>query len=159
VSDANVNVEGNANSLKVNGSANGAGDLPLFAIPGMFRGFAEQGAIRARESCEKIKVASGEIAEVLREAYSSNAKGAAEYGAKVIEISGQNTNSALEFLADLMDTKSFSEVLNLSATQSRKSIEVASAQNRQLWELAQKVATETAEPLKKSFAKVLQSAS
>jgi hypothetical protein len=55
-----------------------------------------------------------------------------------------------------MDTKSLSEIINLSATQSRKNFEVASAQNRELWNLAQKVATETAEPIKKSFTRALQ---
>jgi phasin family protein len=58
-----------------------------------------------------------------------------------------------------MDTKSLSEVIQLSSTQSRKNFEAASEQNRELWELAQKVATETVEPIKKSFAKVLQKAS
>ncbi len=37
-------------------------------------------------------------------------------------------------------------------------LEVTSAQNKELWELAQKVATETAEPIKKSFTRVLQKA-
>ena len=97
--------------------------------------------------------------DILREAYSTNAKGAADYGVKVIEISGVNTNSAFDFLTHLMGMKSLSEIIQLSATQSRKNFEVTSAQNRQLWELAQKVATETAEPIKKSFTKVLQKAS
>lgn len=158
MSDANVKVEENTNSSKVNGSANLGFDLPLFAIPGLFRGFAEQGADRAKESCQKIKAASGEIAEILREAYSANAKGTTDYGAKVIEISRENTNSALQFMADLMDTRSLSEALSLSATQSRKNLEFASTQNSELWKLAQKVATESVEPIKKSFAKALQGA-
>jgi hypothetical protein len=33
-----------------------------------------------------MKAASGEMADVLRETYSTNAKGAADYGIKVIEI-------------------------------------------------------------------------
>jgi hypothetical protein len=48
--------------------------------------------------------------------------------------------------------------MRLSATQSRKSVEVASAQNMELWELARKVAAETAEPIKKSFTRVLRKA-
>lgn len=158
MSDANVKVEGNANSSKINGSANLGFDIPLFAIPNVFRGFAEQGADRAKETCQKVKAASGEIAEVLSEAYSANAKGVAEYGAKVIEVSRENTNTALEFMTDLMDTKSLSEALSLSAAQSRKNLEIASARNRELWEFAQKVATESAEPIKKGLAKVLQGA-
>jgi len=49
-------------------------------------------------------------------------------------------------------------MLQVSATYSRQNLEATSAQNRELWELARKVATETAEPIKKSFASVLQKA-
>lgn len=133
-------------------------DIPLFALPGIFGGIAEQSAGRAKETCEKMKAASGEIADILREAYSTNAKGAADYGAKVIEISGFNANAAFDFFTHLMGTKSLSEVMQLSAAQSRKNFEVTSAQNKELWDLVQKVATETAEPIKKSFTRVLQKA-
>jgi hypothetical protein len=51
------------------------------------------------------------------------------------------------------------EIMQLSATQSRKNFEVTSAQNKELWGLAQRLATETAEPIKKSFTRVLQKAS
>jgi phasin len=128
-------------------------------MPGVFGGFAEQGAVRAKEGCDRMKAASGEFADILREACSTNAKGAVDYGSKVIEISSVNTNSAFDFLARLMDTRSMSDVMDLSATQSRKAFEVASVQNRELWDLAQKVAIATAEPLKRSFSRVLQKAS
>ena len=161
MNDANMKVEVNTNTpnAKVEANEKQGFDTPLFAMPGIFRGIAEQGVARARGNCEKIKAASGEIADILREAYSTNAKGAADYGVKVIEISGANTNSAFDFLTNLMGTKSLSEIIQLSAAQSRKNFEVTSTQNRELWELAQKVATETAEPIKKSFTRVLQKAS
>jgi phasin len=165
VNDADMKVEVNTNRPNANVQANEKRgfDLPLFelpkiAMPGIFGGLAEQGVVRARENCEKMKAASGEIAEILRETCSTNANGAADYGAKVIEISAVNTNSAFDFLTDLMGTKSLSEIVRLSAAQSRKNFEAASAQNKELWGLAQKVATETAEPIKKSFDRVLQKA-
>ena len=105
-----------------------------------------------------MKTASGAITDVLREAYSTNAKGAADYAAKVIEFSGANTSSAFDFLSHLLGTKSPSEILQLSATQNAKNFEATTAQSRQLWELARKVATETADPIKKSFASALQKA-
>jgi phasin len=154
VNDANTNVEVKTNPPNPKLSF----EMPLFAMPGIFNGIAEQSVVRAKESCEKMKATSGEIADILREAYSTNAKAAADYGAKVIQISGANTTSAFDFLTDLMGTKSLAEIIQLSATQSRKSFEVTSAQNKELWELAQKVATETAEPIKKSFTRVLQKA-
>jgi len=153
VSDANTNVERNE---QLDASAKQGFGVPLFGIPGIFGGFAEQGAVRARERLDNMKLASGEIAQALREVYSTNAKGAADYGIKVIEFSNANANAALDFLSHLAGTKSLSDLINLSATHGRQNIEVASAQNRELWELARKVATETAEPIKKSFAKAFK---
>lgn len=157
MNDVNAKVEMNTNpsNAKVQNARQGF-DVPLFAMPGIFSGIAEQGVVRARENCEKMKAASGEMADILRETYLTNAKSAEDYGVKVIEISGVNTSSAFDFLTNLMGTKSLSEIINLSATQGRKNFEVASAQNRELWNLAQKVATETAEPIKKSFTRALQ---
>ena len=131
-------------------------ELPKMAMPGIFLEIAEQSAVRVKENCEKIKAASGEMADALRETYSTNAKASADYGVKVIEISSVNTNSAFDFLTSLIGTKSVSEIMTLSAGQARKTFEVASAQNMELWGLAQKVATETAEPVKKSVSRVLQ---
>ncbi|WP_312012276.1 phasin [Bradyrhizobium sp. AUGA SZCCT0182] len=130
-----------------------------FTMPGIFRGIAEQGMVRTKDNYEKLQAASGEIADILSETYSTNAKTSADYGIKVIEIAGANTNSAFDFLAKLMDTKSLSEIMQLSAAQTRKNFEATSAQNKELWQLAQKVATETAEPIKKGLTKVLQKAS
>ena len=152
MNDANLNVEVDANPPKPKlGLA-----MPLFTMPGIFGGIAEQGVVRAKEGCEKMKAASGEIADILREAYSTNAKGAADYGVKVIEISGVNTAAAFDFFTNLVGMKSLSEMIQLSATQSRKNFEVTSAQNKELWDLVQKVAVETAEPIKKSFTRALQ---
>lgn len=134
-------------------------DGSLFAMPDIFRGIAEQNMSRTKDSYEKLQAASGEIADILSETYSTNAKAAADYGIKVIEISGANTNAAFDFVTKLMDTKSLSEIVQLSAAQSRKHFEATSAQNKELWQLAQKVATETAEPIKKGLTRVLQKAS
>ena len=131
-------------------------ELPKMAMPGIFLEIAEQSAVRVKENCEKMKAASGEMADTLRETYSTNAKASADYGVKVIEISSVNTNSAFDFLSILIGTKSVSEIIKLSAGQARKNFDVASAQNMELWGLAQKVATETAEPVKKSVTMVLQ---
>jgi len=128
------------------------------AVPGIFDGLAEQNMIRAKENIEKMKMASGVINDALLQAYSANAKGAADYAAKVIEFSGANTSSAFDFLTHLLGTKLPSEILQLSAEQGRKNFEATAAQSRELWALTRKVASETADPIKKSFASVLQKA-
>ena len=163
MSDADMKVEVNTNppNANVQASEKRGFDMPLFelprmAMPGVFRGIADHSVVRVKENCAKMKAASGEMADVLREAYSTNAKGAADYGVKVIEISSINTTFAFDFLTNLMDTKSLSEIMTLSAAQAQKNFEVASAQNKELWDLARKAAIETAEPIKKTVARVLQ---
>jgi phasin len=128
------------------------------AVPGIFDGLTEQNMIRAKENIEKMKVASRTINDALLQAYSANAKGAADYAAKVIEFSGANTSSAFDFFTHLLGTKLPSEILQLSAAQSAKNFQATAAQSRELWELTRKVASETADPIKKSFASVLQKA-
>ena len=154
-----ANVKETSTNSKADAGVKRGLDLPFFTTPGIINGITDQGLTRVKENYEKLRIASGEITDVLRETYSSNAKGAAEYATKVIEFSGANTSSALDFLSHLMGTKSLSEILQLSITHSRKNIETTAAQNRELWEIARKAATETAEPIKKGFAGVLQKAS
>ena len=157
--DVKVEVKNPPPNSKVHANEKQGFDMPLLTTPGMFRGITEESAVRVKENFEKIKAASGEMADILRETSSTNAKAAADYAAKIIEISSANTNSAFDFLTNLMETKSLSEFMKLSATQSRKNVEAVSEQNRELWELARKVATETAEPIKNGFSRVLQKAS
>ena len=132
--------------------------MPFLAVPGIFDGLAEQNMSRAKENIEKMKMASGAINDALLQAYSANAKGAADYAAKVIEFSSANTSSAFDFLTHLLGMKSPSEILQLSAAQGSKNFAATAAQSRELWELTRKVASETADPIKKSFASVLQKA-
>ena len=154
-----VEVNDPPSNTKIHANEKRGVSTPFFPMSGLFGGMAEQSVVRAKENYEKMKATSGEMVDIFRETYSTNAKGAADYGSKIIEISGANTNSAFDFFTSLLGTRSLSEIVNLSTTQTRKSVEAASAQNRELWELAQKVATETAEPVKKSFTRVLQKAS
>jgi phasin len=149
--------------VKVEATASNGFALPLFGFPktplsGLFGELTEQGVARAQQGCEKIKAASGEMAEALRETYSSNARGANDYGLKVIEISSANTASAIDFLTHLLGSKSVTDVLSLSAAQARKTFEAASAQNKELWELGQKLVAETGEPIKKHVSKALHQA-
>ena len=130
-------------------------DFSKIALPGVSGELAEQ---RAREGCETIKAASEQMTEALRETFSSNAKGATDYGLKVFEISNANAASALDFFVHLFGSKSPTDVYALSAAQARKAFDTASGQNKELWALAQKLATETGEPIRKHFTRVIHRA-
>ena len=70
-----------------------------------------------------------------------------------MEFMKVNTTSALDFAQELLGVKSPAEALELWTTHTRQQLEAFTAQARELGELSQKVATETAEPIKANAAK------
>ena len=92
-----------ANTKEANANPNAGSDvkraldLPFFATPGIFNGMTEQSLARAKENYEKLNAASGAITDVLSEAYSTNARGIADYTAKVIEFSGRQHHLGFRF--------------------------------------------------------------
>ena len=75
---------------------------------------------------------------------------------KMIEVARLNTNAAFDFATQMMTAKSISEMVELSTAHARKQFETVTAQTKDLAALAQKVATETAEPIKDSVNKVFK---
>jgi phasin len=133
-------------------------DMPKVEMPAAFREMAERGVAQAKESYEKMKAAAEEATDVLETTYSTATKGASDYGLKVIEVARANTNAAFDFAGEIMAAKTVSEVVELTSAHARKQFETLSAQSKELAALAQKVATDTAEPMKagvtKAFGKV-----
>jgi phasin len=133
-------------------------DMPKVEMPAAFRELAERGVAQAKDTYEKMKAAAEEATDVLETTYSTATKGASDYGLKVIEAARVNTNAAFDFAGDLMAAKTLSEIVELSSTHARKQFEALTQQTKELNALAQKVATDTAEPIKsgmsKAFAKV-----
>jgi phasin len=133
-------------------------EIPKVEMPAAFREFAERGVAQCKDTYEKMKAAAEEATDVMETTYSTASKGASDYGLKVIEAARTNTNAAFDFFGELMAAKSPSEVIELSSTHARKQFETLTEQSKELGALAQKVATETAEPIKsgmtKAFAKV-----
>jgi len=133
-------------------------DIPKVEMPAAFREFAERGVAQCKDTYEKMKAAAEEATDVLETTYSTATKGASDYGLKVIEAARTNTNAAFDFAGELLTAKSLSEVIELSSAHARKQFETLTAQSKELGALAQKVAADTAEPIKsgmnKAFSKV-----
>jgi phasin len=131
-------------------------EMPKLEIPTAFREIAEKSVSQAKENYEKLKSAAEQATDVLEDTYATATKGVSDYGLKVIEAARVNTNSAFDFASQLMTVKSLSEVVELSTAHSRKQFETLTAQSKELAAIAQKVATDTAEPVKESFGKVFK---
>ncbi|MBV1699418.1 MAG: phasin [Hyphomicrobiales bacterium] len=133
-------------------------DMPKVEMPAAFREMAERGVAQAKDTYEKMKAAAEEATDVLETTYSTATRGASDYGLKVIEVARANTNAAFDFAGEIMAAKTLSEVVELASAHARKQFETLTAQGKELGTLAQKVATEAAEPIKngvnKAFSKV-----
>lgn len=123
-------------------------EMPKLEIPAAFREAAEKGVTQAKETWEKMKSVTEEATEVLEDSYNTAAKGASDYSLKMLDAARTNTNAAFDFAGKLMTAKSLSEMVELSTTHTRKQFDTLSAQGKELASLAQKVTTDTVEPLK-----------
>src|SRR6516162_6688781 len=103
-----------------------------------------------------MKSSAGEATHVPEDTYAATATRASDYGLKVIEAARANTNAAFDFASQLMTVKSLSEMVELSTAHTRKQFEALATQSKELAAIAQKVATDSAEPVKESFGKVFK---
>jgi phasin len=131
-------------------------DLPKMEIPAAFREIAEKSVSQAKETYEKMKSAAEEATDVLEDTYAAATKGASDYGLKVIEVARANTNAAFDFATQMMTVKSLSEMVELSTAHTRKQFETFTGQSKELAAIAQKVATESVEPVKESWGKAFK---
>ena len=136
-------------------------DLPKMEMPAALREFANQGVAQAKQNYGKIQAAADEMAAVLKQAYPTAVRGVADYNLKLMEIARANSNAAFEFACGLFVTKSLPEIIELSTEQTRKQFDLVATQNKELWALAERLASECAEPIKhgmtKAFDKVVGS--
>ena len=132
--------------------------FPGVEAPAAFRDMAEKSLSQAKDSYEKIKSAAEEATGVLEDTYAKASKGTTEYNLKLIEAARINTNAAFDFATELFNAKSLSDVVELSTAHLRKQVEAVTAQTKELTSLAQKVASETAEPIKEGVGKVFKQA-
>ena len=123
-------------------------DLPSMEMPAALRETAEKAVARAKETCEKAKVAAEQATDLLKDICATAAKGATDYNLRIIQFARTNTNTAFEDAQELMGLKSPSELVAPSTAHARKKFETMIAQTKELIELAQKVTTETTAPLK-----------
>ena len=124
-----------------------------FEVPEQMRAFAEKGVSQARDNYAKFKDAAESHNGNIEAVFTSASKGYSDYSAKLMEFMKANTTANLDFAQELLGVKSPSEALELWTSHARKSYETYGAQLKELTELCQKVANETAEPIKASASK------
>ena len=133
-------------------------EIPSMEMPAAFRELAEKGIAQAKENYEKVKGAAEQATDVMEETYSTASKGCTDYGMKLIETARTNSNAAFDLFGELLTAKSYAEVVEKTTAYARAQFDTMTAQAKELSEQAQKVCTETAEPIKEGFASLTKAA-
>ena len=126
-------------------------EMPKMEIPAAYREFAEQGVAQAKEHYEKVKSAAEEATSLLEDTYATASKGCSDYGLKLIENTRANTDAAFDLMTELVTVKSYAEMVEITSGYLRKQFDVLTAQAKDLTQHAQKVAADTAEPMKEGL--------
>jgi len=121
---------------------------PFSQVPEQMRAFAEKGVSQARDNYAKFKDVAESHNGTIEAVFTQLSKGASEYSTKLMEMMKSNTTANLNFVQELLGIKSPSEALELWASHPRQQYEAFTVQAKELGELSQKSATETAEPIK-----------
>ena len=129
-----------------------------FEVPEQMRAFAEKGVSQARDNYAKFKDAAETNNSAIEAVFATATKGANEYTAKVMDIVKTNTHASFDFAQELVGVKSPAEVMEVWTSHAKKQVETMTAQTKELAELGQKIAAETAEPIKAGASKLFKPA-
>jgi phasin len=129
-----------------------------FQLPEQMRAFAEKGVNQAREGYAKLKDAADTHNSTVEAVFTSASKGATELSATLLDIAKTNTNAGFDFAQSLIGVKSPTQALELWSGFAKSQFEALTGQSKQIAELSQKIASETAEPIKTGATKLFQPA-
>jgi phasin len=133
-------------------------DMSKIVFPEAFRGIAEKTLTQTWENWEKMKAAAEDSVDVLENTCNTASRGAADCGAKMFEAVRANANANFDCFTALLKVASMSEVIEISTAHARKQFETLGTQAKELTAAVQKIATETAEPVRASVAGAMKKA-
>lgn len=129
---------------------------PVTEMQTNVRKAVEKGVADTRAAYAKAKAAAEEATGAFEASYSTAAKGCVEFNAKALEALRANAEANFDFIKSVIGAKSVSEFVALQGEHARKQAEAISAQAKEIAALAQKVATESAEPIKSQVVRTLK---
>lgn len=129
---------------------------PVAALADNVRSLVEKSLAQTKLRFGDVKTATQEASAAVEASYGAVHSGVAAFNAKALEALTSGAQAQFDHFASLASAKSFSEVLTLQGEFARKRFEEATAQAKQMTELARKVADESVAPIKAHVAKTFK---
>jgi phasin len=129
---------------------------PIADLQENVRKAVEKAFADPRGAYDKAKVAAEEATRAVESSYSTAAKGIVEFNAKALQALRANAEANLDFIKSAIGVKSVSELTALQREHASRQLEAISVQAKEIVALAQRVASESAEPIKGHVAKTFK---
>ena len=131
-------------------------DLSKMEVPAAMRDAADKVVTQVKDGYAKMKVAAEETTDLIEDTYATASAGVKDFNMKALESARTNMNASFDHARDLMGAKTLAEVIELQSAYLRKQFEAVQTQVKDLSTIAQKTATDTAEPVKEKVEKVFK---
>jgi phasin len=129
---------------------------PIAAMQETLRKAVEKTVVDSRAAYARAKTTADEATGAVQNSVTTAAKGVIELNSKAIDALRANAEASFDFLKASINAKSLEEVFALQSELARKQAVAFGAQAKELGALAQKIATDSAEPIKAHVAKTFQ---
>lgn len=147
-----MNMEGQVKSAKRTAQASPLA-LPTLEIPEGVRHLAASNVAHMRESCERMIGNSEAFTEAFERTCALASKSGVDWATKVLDAFRANVSEAFDFAADLMAAKTVSEMVDVTATHTRKQLDAATDQGREIWAAGQRMFADAAKPISSEWTK------
>lgn len=117
------------------------------------RSVLEKGIVETRGAYAKAKSAADEANTAMETSFTTAKQGVVEINVKVLEAIRTSADANFDFARSILGVKSISDYVALHGEFARQRIEAITGQTKEIATLAQKVATESVEPIKAQVAK------
>jgi phasin len=121
--------------------------------------FSDKSAAIASETFEKGKAAAEQATRVVQQSYSITVDNIRDFNVKMIDMAQANVVAVFEFARQLTTARQPSDVIELWTAHAKKQFETLTEQTKELSALGQKIAGESAEPIKRGVNQAFKRAS
>lgn len=119
----------------------------------IFRKSTESALEQTKAAYERMKTAAEESTGAIETTYARTTQGLAEISAKTVDVLKANADAQFDFFKSLLAAKDASEAFALQSAFARQQFEAIRDQFADLTAAAQRIAKDTAEPIKSTLGK------
>ena len=116
----------------------------------------EKGLTETRANYAKAKSAADEATSAIETSLATAKTGVVEINTKAIEALKATAEANFDFMKSIFAAKTMSDYVTLHTEFARKQVEMMTGQSKEIGALAQKVATDSVEPIKAQVAKTFK---